>query len=712
MAYFNKKWSELSQKESVAMKNKYGSREAWQKAKEKSQSASSKPAPKPSPTPSPRPTPKPTPAPTQDISKRYTQKYSDLTPEQKAKSGSRSEHMAKRESLGLRPTPTPTPAPAPSKPAYRPVPKPSPRPTPKPSPRPTPKPSPRPTPTPTPTEVSKRYNQKWSELDPEQKAKSGSRASHMAKREQLGLKDTSSSKPAAGQSTAVPPDAYASQSTSQSGTTDNTTQDISKRYYKKYSELTDEQKAKSGTRAEHRARREELGVYDSTPNRTSRSELAEMVNEDTSLRDLKQLAKSEETSGGKAQAFLNKKIAEREAEIYGGDLDSFDTTAGGIGSNKGADKISKADLKALETAGHSREDIIAMVDSKDPSVSDGNRAQKLLNKWKSEFVENELPEDPVEPTPTDPVEPTPTDPVEPTPTDPVEPTPTDPVEPTPTPTPTNPTPTPTNPTPTPVTPTPTPTPTQPPTTDIDTGDVDQEIDQDITNEDVNNTDIDDSFDGGTIGDIDNETNIVGDNNYVDNSVDNSNNSRYYGGNSTVWNIQKGDQNANTGFALGDGNYTGGVDTTLSDLTTLGYGKPDDSPAANAKFVDMYQTLNSDAQAKYEDFGSDTANKYIRMARANNPVDFAGIQRTLSGYIDESVSWEDATESQKQRWLDSGKTKEEWKGLPVDGTAQNFLNRQLERQTMFMGDYFNFQIPNYVMPEKPKALPDTDDLEKD
>ena len=69
MAYFNKKWSELCQKESVAMKNKYGSRDAWQKAKEKSQAASSKP----SPTPSPKPTPKPTPAPTQDISKRYTQ---------------------------------------------------------------------------------------------------------------------------------------------------------------------------------------------------------------------------------------------------------------------------------------------------------------------------------------------------------------------------------------------------------------------------------------------------------------------------------------------------------------------------------------------------------------------------------------------------------------------------------------------------------------
>ena len=42
-------------------------------------------------------------------------------------------------------------------------------------------------------------------------------------------------------------------------------------------------------------------------------------------------------------------------------------------------------------------------------------------------------------------------------------------------------------------------------------------------------------------------------------------------------------------------------------------------------------LNSDAQRKYENVGSDTANKYIQMARANNPVNYEGIQKTLSGY---------------------------------------------------------------------------------
>ena len=38
MANFNKKWSELSGDESRAMKEKYGSRSAWQEAKSKAQS--------------------------------------------------------------------------------------------------------------------------------------------------------------------------------------------------------------------------------------------------------------------------------------------------------------------------------------------------------------------------------------------------------------------------------------------------------------------------------------------------------------------------------------------------------------------------------------------------------------------------------------------------------------------------------------------------
>ena len=173
----------------------------------------------------------------------------------------------------------------------------------------------------------------------------------------------------------------------------------------KWSELTPEQKEKSGSKAEHSARRDELNARASDNNLT-RKGLKEEIEKGTSLRDINQLNKSDASRGAKAQNFLDKKIAQRKEQIYGvGNLEDFDTTTGGSGSNIGKDKISKYDLKALDEAGHSREEIISMVDSKDPSVSSGAKAQKLLNKWKSEFVETEMPDDPVDTTqPADPVD--------------------------------------------------------------------------------------------------------------------------------------------------------------------------------------------------------------------------------------------------------------------------------------------------------------------
>ena len=44
-------------------------------------------------------------------------------------------------------------------------------------------------------------------------------------------------------------------------------------------------------------------------------------------------------------------------------------------------------------------------------------------------------------------------------------------------------------------------------------------------------------------------------------------------------------------------------------TLGGFYAPDDSPAAQAKFTDMHQTLNRDAQKKYSNVGVTTAAKY-------------------------------------------------------------------------------------------------------
>ena len=99
-----------------------------------------------------------------------------------------------------------------------------------------------------------------------------------------------------------------------------------------------------------------------------------------------------------------------------------------------------------------------------------------------------------------------------------------------------------------------------------------------------------------------------------------------------------------------------------------------------QFTDMYQTMNADAQQKYANVGTDTANKYIQMARANNPVNYEGIQKTLSGYYNDA-------------------------GELVPGTAQNFYDRAVARQTQFMGDYANFRPPTYNFPDPPEAIDD-------
>ena len=71
---------------------------------------------------------------------------------------------------------------------------------------------------------------------------------------------------------------------------------------------------------------------------------------------------------------------------------------------------------------------------------------------------------------------------------------------------------------------------------------------------------------------------------VDNSVDNSDNSsRYYGGNSRTFNYKGGDGESSL------------YDTPVSKATMGGFYDTDDSPAAAAKFMDMYIDSNRLAQ---------------------------------------------------------------------------------------------------------------------
>ena len=121
-----------------------------------------------------------------------------------------------------------------------------------------------------------------------------------------------------------------------------------------------------------------------------------------------------------------------------------------------------------------------------------------------------------------------------------------------------------------------------------------------------------------------------------NDIDQTNNS----------NVEQGDisigGNVGDGNIIGHRNYggdqsnvsinvQGGADSGEAArlLTIAGHGKPSDSPAANAGFVDMYSDMNDLNQQKYSGLGSRTAGNYIEDARSTNPVDMMKLNEAIN-----------------------------------------------------------------------------------
>ena len=156
-------------------------------------------------------------------------------------------------------------------------------------------------------------------------------------------------------------------------------------------------------------------------------------------------------------------------------------------------------------------------------------------------------------------------------------------------------------------------------------------------------------------------NMTGDNNNViqgnNNTIDNS--YRHYGGDTKHFNY------------AGDGSST---DTPVSAATMSGFYDVDDSPAKQARFVDMYSTLNSDLQKKYSDTSS-IAQNAINRARANNPINNAALDERIRG--------------------------------------REVYSRAKSEQmgTNLFGDMFKYQAPDFQMPEpeKPVETPDFEEL---
>ena len=139
------------------------------------------------------------------------------------------------------------------------------------------------------------------------------------------------------------------------------------------------------------------------------------------------------------------------------------------------------------------------------------------------------------------------------------------------------------------------------TTVKDTGDINQTTDikntqkQEVTQDnDINQT--------------------MGDNNNVVNNVDNS--VRSFGGDNRSMVINTG----NTGAQGGAGStLTGALDGAATAATLGGLWDVDDSPAKQAAFVDLHNTLNADAQKKWDDPFT-YANTAIKNADQNAEMD--------------------------------------------------------------------------------------------
>ena len=101
-------------------------------------------------------------------------------------------------------------------------------------------------------------------------------------------------------------------------------------------------------------------------------------------------------------------------------------------------------------------------------------------------------------------------------------------------------------------------------------------------------------------DNDINTNITGDNNKVFNTQDNS--IRQYGGDNRKLVV-------NEGGGKGKSPYYTAADKAMTYATMGGFYDADDSPAAQASFVDQQQTMNRDAQKRYANVGAETAAKY-------------------------------------------------------------------------------------------------------
>ena len=274
---------------------------------------------------------------------------------------------------------------------------------------------------------------------------------------------------------------------------------------------------------------------------------------------------------------INNMIGNQKDKLYGdgsGSIaDSFNAAATGAGAQRGTARVSKADMKELRRR-YGKEAVVEYMDGlagSDDIRTDGQGAQNLLARYKSELTNSTV--DPDQPDPGNPDNDIPIQ---------------------------------KQPVPNPGTPAP---PSQQPIDQVPMpgmptmpgvgGDMTQNNDTDQTNEQINQG-------GNDTGSID----VSGNGNTV--SLDQS--ETIIGGDQSNVSINA------QGMSAGD---------AARLALVAGVGKPSNSRASAAAFTATHQAMNDAAQKDYRDVGATTANKYIQNAMYTNPVDMDLLNQNIN-----------------------------------------------------------------------------------
>ena len=187
---------------------------------------------------------------------------------------------------------------------------------------------------------------------------------------------------------------------------------------KKWSDLNEKQKSRYGSKDAFRQAR---GDYNAAQNAEkygdgyTSTEETRMAGD--KLRELKERQRGLDTEADnydKRMEKLGRKIDRQEEKIYGdgtGNIaENYDASAAGAGGGVNRARTSKKDIRQLEDAGYSRQQIVDYLQNEGADTVKGKGAQRLLDKYVGELTETPTPTPEPSPEPGPTPSPDPSDP--------------------------------------------------------------------------------------------------------------------------------------------------------------------------------------------------------------------------------------------------------------------------------------------------------------